>query len=81
MSVLFFVIGWLALGVVGAGFDYAWFRCQYNNHSRRSQIGESLVNALGGPIALVVCFMVCGLGEHGWWFFNRKDRQLAERAK
>lgn len=61
---------WLVCGFVAAGFDYAYFMGRFGGNPRQ-RAGESLVLVLGGPIALVVTFLLSGFGMHGWWKWGR----------
>lgn len=63
----YIIIGWLACGVIGAGFSNAFFQRKYSNQCHgREELGHSLVMSIGGPINLFVVFLVTGFGEYGW---------------
>lgn len=66
-TITLIVIAWLGCGIVGAGFDNAYFQRKYPEQcSGRRHLGQALLSAVGGPINLFVSFFYTGFGEYGW---------------
>jgi hypothetical protein len=57
---------WIALGVVGAGFDNAYFQRRYSDicHGRQD-LGNASIGVVFGPLNLLK-FPLSGFGEYGW---------------
>ena len=62
------IIAWFLCGIIGAGFDYAYFKGRYpEQHDTREALGESLVLVIIGPIYMVIAFLSSGFAKYGWW--------------
>lgn len=63
----YIIIGWLLCGLLGAGFNNAYYQRKYSNLCQgREDLGHSLMMSIGGPINLFVVFLITGFGEYGW---------------
>lgn len=58
---------WLALGLIGAGFDNAYFQRKWSNqcNGQRDHL-QSMIVVPFGPINLFVSFLLSGYGKYGW---------------
>lgn len=70
----FVVVGacllWYALGLVGAGWVYAYLQdtwAELAEENRQKHLSLALRYALFGPVALVIGFILTNFGSHGWW--------------
>ena len=69
------ILFWLALGVIGAGFSHAQEKRRWPEIYRgREELGSNLIFAIGGPLALLVCFAATGFGKYGWTLSTRKEK-------
>lgn len=70
-GIIFLCIGlWLLCAVGAAGFWVAYMQASFPlsaGEQYREDLGSGLCTGLvGGPIALVVTFLLSGLGQYGW---------------
>lgn len=71
--IIFFILLWLILGVVGAGFSLAYFDT-WGKDGFRQELGASLLlGILGGPIWLLFSFFMSGFGERGWRLWRKHE--------
>ena len=73
--IVIFVVAWLILGFIGAGWLYSSIQFEFDSafakrHSR-SDCSMACYLSLFGPITLVVGFFFSGFAQHGCWRSNR----------
>lgn len=67
MDVALFILGWLLLGLLAAGFTFAHTQHEYPDQSHRQALSFALMWGLvAGPIALLIVLAFEGFGEYGW---------------
>lgn len=69
MTIALIIAAWLACGIGGAGFCFAYFQGRYPTlaaRDRREDLGNACLVAMFGPLGLVIAFCLSGFGEYGW---------------
>lgn len=65
--VIFLLLIWISYGIIGAGFDNAYFQRKWSRQcDGRSDLGKALIVIPLGPINLIVSYLLTGFGEYGW---------------
>lgn len=60
-------IAWLCCGLIGAGFDNAYFQRKWPEQCNgRQDLGKSMIGIIGGPVYLMMAYLHSGFGEYGW---------------
>jgi len=59
---------WISCGIIGAGFDNAYFQRRYSSicESRHDHAMAVTGGIVGGPLYGAIAFMFSGYGEYGW---------------
>ena len=66
MTTILVIVGWVACGILAAGFLFPDFQVEYSC-SQREALGLSLLLGLiWGPVMLLIAFFATGFGRHGW---------------
>lgn len=65
---LAFIVAWLACGLVGSGFAFAYAQGEFQlaEENYKDDLGKALRMAFYGPVGLIVCFLHSEFGKHGW---------------
>lgn len=65
------LLGWTACGIVAAGISAAYFQRKFLPELAEDFYAEDLgasllIGILGGPVSVVVAFLLFGFGKYGW---------------
>jgi len=61
------VVMWIFCGILGAGFQNAYFQLKFELCEGRRELGNALaMNVVIGPIGLFTSYLISGFGEYGW---------------
>lgn len=64
-------IVWCICGIAAAGIFFPQFE-ESESESYRKNLGEALMFGLvGGPLSLIVSFLLSGFCEHGWRLWRK----------
>ena len=71
IGIIFFIVAWFVLGVIGSGFAFAYFQDEYPlikdlGIYKKGNLQFAIYTAMAGPFNLLVALIWTDCGKHGW---------------
>lgn len=69
---------WIACGIGGAGFFFAYIQDEYPEFANVCydvDMGNAQTIVIFGPFSLVMCFLICDKGRHGWRLWRNGNKE------
>lgn len=75
----YIIVAWLACGVIGAGFNNAYFQRKWPDQCNgRQDLAHSFIGIVFGP-ANLFNYLVSGFGEYGWSLSNHANPECENK--